>query len=382
MTPTEAGDDGQGPVSTSDEIDRIGLLTNGGDCPGLNAVIRAVTKTAILDYGVEVIGIKDGYCGLGNLDTVALDYASVSGILTRGGTILGTSNVSNPFSWPVKEGGETRYEDISDTVLNNYHALGLDALVCIGGDGTMNIAKQLMEKGLKIVGVPKTIDNDLNGTDRTFGFDSAVATAVDAIDKIHTTAMSHHRVMIIECMGRYAGWLTLTAGVAGGGDVLLIPEIPFSYDAICDIVNARSTKGRRFSIIVVAEGARPAGGEIVVKRTVDDGTDPIRLGGIGRVIANEIEARTGLETRVTTLGHIQRGGSPSAYDRTLATLFGHHAMELVIEGAFGKMVNLKNGSIGEVDLIVAGSGQRLVPRDDPLIKAALSVGTSFGVQTL
>lgn len=358
---------------------RIGVLTGGGDCPGLNAVIRGVAKASMSIYNMEVIGIEDGYEGLIERRVMPLDWEKVSGILTQGGTILGTSNRANPFRWPVKKNGdEIEFADVSDQVLDYVDELGLDTLVCIGGDGTMAIARQLSQKGLRIVGVPKTIDNDIWGTDITFGFDSARQTATEAIDKIHTTAMSHHRVMVVEVMGRYAGWLALESGIAGGGDVILIPEIPYRIEKVCQYVAERSKRGRRFSIVVVAEGARPEGGDLVVQRVVKDSTDPIRLGGVGHVVAREIEERTGLETRVTVLGHLQRGGTPSSFDRILSTRFGVKAAELCHDGVGGVMVAVRGNDIVTVPLSDVGGKTRTVDPNHPLIAVARGVGTCMG----
>lgn len=358
---------------------RIGVLTGGGDCPGLNAVIRGVTKASISQHRMKVIGIEDGYEGLIERRAVPLDWQKVSGILTQGGTVLGTSNRANPFRWPVKQEGEdTVFGDVSQKVAEYIDELGLDTLVCIGGDGTMAIAHQLSQKGVRLVGVPKTIDNDIWGTDITFGFNSAVAAATEAIDKIHTTAMSHHRVMVVEVMGRYAGWLALESGIAGGGDVILIPEIPYNIDKVCEVVTDRSKKGRRFSIVVVAEGARPVDGDRVVQRVVKESTDPVRLGGIGNRVAQDIEDRTGLESRVTVLGHLQRGGTPSPFDRILATRFGVKAAELCYDGVGGVMVALHDNDIIAVPLSDVAGKMRLVDPDHPLIEVAKRVGTCFG----
>lgn len=357
---------------------RIGVLTGGGDCPGLNAVIRAVTKTAILNYDMKVVGIKDGYVGLIENKYSLLSYEDVSGILTQGGTFLGASNKANPFKYPSSS-GSGKFRDVSNVVLRNVNMMQLDGLVCIGGDGTLSIAYKLYKKGLKLVGVPKTIDNDLNATDTTIGFDSAVTTATEAIDKLHTTAQSHHRVMVIEVMGRYVGWLALYAGIAGGGDILIIPEIPYDIKKVCKRVLERHKRGKRFSIVVISEGSRPKGGQMVIKRLVKDPTDPVRLGGIGNKIANDIEKFTGLETRVTVLGHLQRGGSPTPFDRVLATRLGTFACELVARGEFGKMAALKGNDIQAVPLKDAVKSTRRVNLKDPLIKSALAVGTSFGI---
>jgi len=360
-----------------DKKKTIGILTGGGDCPGLNAVIRGVAKAGIGDYGMEFIGIEDGYEGLIQNRVRPLQWNDVSGILTLGGTILGTSNKADPFRWRVKDNEDP--VDVSDDVVQYAEHLGLDALVCIGGDGTMAIATKLSEKGVRIVGVPKTIDNDIWGTDVTFGFDTAVSIATEAIDRIHTTAMSHHRVMIIEVMGRYAGWLALHSGLAGGGDVILIPEIPYEIGKVCDVVARRSKKGRRFSIIVAAEGAKPKGGEMSVQRIIKDSPDPIRLGGIGHRIAQEIEADTRLACRVTVLGHLQRGGTPTAHDRILATRFGVRAAGLCREGSDGVMVAVDGRDIVTVPLEEVGGKTRTVQPDHPSIDTARKLGTCLGI---
>ncbi|MFC1935725.1 6-phosphofructokinase [Chloroflexota bacterium] len=358
---------------------RIGILTSGGDCPGLNAVIRAVTKIAMIQYGYDVIGFRDGFLGLIEDNAVPLSYSSVSGILASGGTILGTSNKANPFNYLRRKGdGEYYSTDETDTVRKVYEKYDLDAQVCIGGDGTMTIAYGLSKIGLNVVGIPKTIDNDVYGTDQSFGFDTAVSIATDAIDRIHTTAMSHHRVMVIEVMGRNAGWLALTAGVAGGGDIILIPEIEYGIDAVCAKANERNRGGSRFSIVVVAEGAREKDGQVVVERVVKDSAEPVRLGGVGRRIADQIEDITGIESRVTALGHLQRGGAPSPYDRVLGTLFGKKAIELVVNGEFGRMVSLRDAKVQSVDISVPAGKQRRVPLDHPLVEAARNIGTAFG----
>lgn len=359
-------------------VKNMGILTAGGDCPGLNAVLRGVVKTAIFEYGMRVRGFKDGYAGLVNDQSVRLDSGDVSGILTLGGTILGSCNKTNPFRHPVKRKGKTVYIDVSKKVLQTMKKHRLGALVCIGGDGTLNIANKLYKLGVPVIGVPKTIDNDLNETYMTFGFDSAVQTATEAVDKIHTTAMSHHRAMVIELMGRYAGWIALEAGLAGGADIILIPEIPFDMEAVCKRVQQRSRKGKRFSIVVVAEGAKSKGGKMVVKQIVKDSTDPYRLGGIGQFVATEIEKSTGIPTRVTVLGHLQRGGTPTAFDRVLATRYGTEAAHLIARNDFGKMVALKGNEIVAVPLERATGAPRLVPVNSSLIKAARCVGTCFG----
>jgi len=354
---------------------RIGILTGGGDCPGLNAAIRAVAKTAILNYDMEVVGIRDGYIGLVENKYTPLSYEDVSGILAEGGTFLGASNKANPFRYTGFSG---KPRDLSGEALRNVNLMRLDGLVCIGGDGTLTVAYKLYKKGLRLVGVPKTIDNDLMATDMTIGFDSAVVTATEAIDKLHTTAQSHHRVMVIEVMGRYAGWLALYAGVAGGGDIIVLPEIPYDIKKICRKVIERDKKGKRFSIVVVAEGAKPKGGSMVIKRIVKGSAEPFRLGGIGKRIASDIEACTGLEARVTVLGHLQRGGAPTPFDRILATRLGSFGCDLAARGKFGKMAALKGRDVRAVDLKDAVRSIRRVNPRDPVIKSAIAVGTFFG----
>ena len=357
---------------------RIAILTGGGDCPGINAVIRAVTKKAILECGMEVIGIEDGYHGVIRHRHRILHYDDVSGILTLGGTILGTSKVANPYRYAVRKGDRLEFEDVSETAITNIRKLDIDCLVCIGGDGTLAIAYRLFKDGIPIVGVPKTIDNDLRGTDTTFGFDSAVYIATEGIDRIHTTAQSHHRAMIIEVMGHNAGWVALHAGVAGGGDIVLIPEIPYDLDIIADKVKERNRKGKRFSIVVVAEGAKPKGGDVVIQRLVKESSDPIRLGGIGFVLGKQLEEITGIETRTVVMGHLLRGGSPTAFDRVLATRLGTKAVDMIEKEEFGYMVGVKGNSLVEVSLEDVAKGTRTVPLDDPLIQAGRSVGTCFG----
>ncbi len=357
---------------------RIGILTGGGDCPGINAVIRAVAKKAILEHGMEVIGIEDGYDGLIHRRHRRLDYDDVSGILTLGGTILGASKISNPYKYAVARGKRTVFQDVSKKAIRTVKDLGLDDLVCIGGDGTLGIAHRLQEDGVPVVGVPKTIDNDIRGTDITFGFDTAVAIAAEAIDRIHTTAQSHHRVMIVEVMGHRAGWIALHAGVAGGGDIILIPEIPFAIEAVAAKVGERRGRGRRFSIVVIAEGAKPIGGDVVIKRIVAASADPVRLGGVGFVLQEQLEKATGMEARTVVLGHLLRGGSPTAFDRILATRLGAEAVDLIVRGRHGRMTAVQHGKVTSVPLKVAAGGPRTVPPDDPLITAARSIGTSFG----
>ena len=357
---------------------RIALLTGGGDCPGLNAVIRAVTKKAILEKDMEVIGIKDGYDGLVNNKYKRLTYKDVSGILTLGGTILGTSNTANPYKYPVKEGKKIEFKDMSKKVLQNIKKLGVKYLVCIGGDGTLGIANSLYKQGIPIVGIPKTIDNDIWGTDITFGFDSAVGVATNAVDILHSTAQSHHRVMILEVMGRTAGWIALYSGVGGGGDIILIPEMPYDIDVICERVKERHKSGKKFSIIIIAEGAKPRGGAVVVKRKVADGSEPIRLGGVSFKLGEAIEARTGLDTRAVVLGHLQRGGTPTPFDRVLGTQLGTKAIDLIDKGIMGHMVAVKGSSFAAVSLKTVAKGSRKIPLDHTLIASARSVGTCFG----
>lgn len=356
-------------------IKTIAVLTGGGDCPGLNAVIRAVVKTAINQYGLRVFGIRDGFLGLIENRMDELSYDDVSSILTAGGTILGASNKANPFAHIREDGSKV---DISDDCVDTLRARGIDAVVCLGGDGTMAMADQFSRKGVTVMGVPKTIDNDLVGTDFTFGFDTAVTTATEAIDKLQTTASSHHRVMVLEVMGRYAGWIALHSGVAGGGDVILIPEIEFDFDKVCEYVVGRSKRGRAFSIVVVGEGAKPKGGERVVSQTVADSPDPVRLGGVGEMVSEEVSKRTHLESRAVNLGHVIRGGTPTPFDRCLATMLGHEAMEYLMDGHKGELVVYKNGGVSSVPLADVAGRTKTVPKDHYLIRAARAVGTCFG----
>ncbi|MBX3355553.1 MAG: 6-phosphofructokinase [Phycisphaeraceae bacterium] len=364
-------------------IRRIGVLTGGGDCPGLNAVLRAVTKTAIFQHGIEVHGIEDGLLGLVEDRVRRLTASDVSGILTRGGTILGSNNRCNPKRHPVGKDaqGEVLFGDVTDRCVATVRAHGLDAVIVIGGDGTMSAAKHLVESGINVIGVPKTIDNDLVGTEITFGFLTAVDTATQALDRLHTTADSHHRVMVCEVMGRNAGWIALTSGVASGSDVILMPEIPFSFDAIVSEIDRRMTNGPGFAIVVVAEGARAAGGEQIVAMIDTLSPDPVRLGGIGAFVAREIQARIGVETRTTVLGHVQRGGTPIPADRVLGTHFGFMAIEALMSGKHGRMIARQGNVFCDVDLLVSANKQRLVPLDHPLVAAARALGTNFGDAT-
>ena len=365
---------------SSQKIKRIGVLTGGGDCPGLNAVIRAVTKTAIYKYGLLVYGIEDGFQGLVENRVTDLTSLHVSGILTRGGTILGNNNRCNPAKYYTgdDEQGNPIFTDVTNRCLANIDARNLDALIVIGGDGSISCAAPFVEAGLNCIAVPKTIDNDVLGTDITFGFLTAAATATEALDRLHSTAMSHHRVMVCEVMGRNAGWIALHAGVASGSDVILIPEIPYDIEKICDFVQRRMHRSRGFSIIACAEGARPIDGEQVVAHFDPTSPQPVRLGGVSQSIAREIQDRTGIESRTTVLGYIQRSGTPVADDRVLATQFGYHAIELLMNGARDRMVVMRNGELGDVDIRLAAGKQRLVPADDPLVAAARAVKTCFG----
>ena len=362
----------------SKKLSRIGIMTGGGDCPGLNAVIRGVAKAA-MSGGLEVYGIEDGYLGLIENRLRKLDYLDVSGILTRGGTILGSCNKADPAKYSVPDGqGGWVMRDVRDQVVEHYHQAKLDAIVVIGGDGTMSGAADLIERGLHVVGVPKTIDNDLFATEITFGHDTAVATAADALDKLHTTASSHHRVMVVELMGRYAGWLALHAGLASGADVILIPEIPFDLTTVAAKCLLRSRGGRGFTIIAAGEGAIPKGGERFVDHVVEDSPDPIRLGGVAKYVAENIEDLTGLDCRAIVLGHVQRGGAPTPHDRILATRFAYHAFKLLQQGTFGHMVAQKDGKIDSVPIDQVANKVRTVPPDHPLLAAARAIGTCFG----
>lgn len=362
----------------SKTIRRVGVLTGGGDCPGLNAVIRAVVKTAINEYDWEVLGIEDGFEGLIQPGRIRpLTLADVRGILARGGTILGTTNRADPFHYAVTVDGEIKVFDVSEDVVRHAQVLGLDALVVIGGDGSLRITQELMGKGLKAVGVPKTIDNDLACTNISFGFDTAVNTAVEALDKLHTTAESHHRVIILELMGRDAGWIALKAGIAGDADVILIPEIPYDVTVIIDKLKARYRGGAKYSIVVAAEGAKPENGEVIYQDHHDVGAVR-RLGGVGEVLAGQIRANSDIEVRVTVLGHLQRGGSPSAFDRLLATRYGSMAVHLIAEGRLGRMVALADEAIVSVPIADAVARQKLVPLDSDIIRTAFGINICLG----
>ncbi len=359
-------------------MNRIGILTGGGDAPGLNAVIRAVVKTAEGVYGAEVIGIRDGFEGLVRDDgSIPLTHESVRGILPRGGTILGAANRGNPFAIREVVDGAEVIVDASDQVLKRIRDLGLDALIVVGGDGTLRISFELYEKGCPIIGVPKTIDNDIAGTEVTFGFDTAVGMATEAIDRLHTTAEAHHRVMVLELMGRDAGFIALQAGVAGGADVILIPEIPFSYHSIARKIKDREENQRTFSIIAAAEGAH-ALGEKPVYQMQAEGTISNRLGGIGAEVADEISRTCGVEARVTVLGHLQRGGSPTSFDRWLATRYGAAAVRLANQHQFGRMVCLQGGRVGDIDLASALAYPKRVNLNSEGILTARGLGICLG----
>ena len=349
---------------------RIGILTGGGDCPGLNAVIRAAVRTLIRDYGIDVVGIQLGFEGLLTSSIVPLTLDSIRGILPKGGTLLRTTNRGNPFEYPADDG---RCEDRSATVIENIHQLGIDGIIAIGGDGTLKIAQRLCDRGIPMIAVPKTIDNDLAATDYTFGFHTAVAVATEAVDRLHTTAESHDRVMILEVMGRNAGWIALYAGIAGGADIILIPEIPYQPENIINMVQRREAGGTKFDIIVVAEGAHRVGGQ---EAYLDKATR--RLGGIAYQVAADIAQQIDLEIRVTVLGHIQRGGSPIAFDRILASRFGKAAADLVAQKKFGHMVAVRADEIVSVPIRDAVSRPKYVDPDGNMVATARSLGISFG----
>ena len=332
-------------------VRQIGVLTGGGDCPGLNPVIRAVTRRAI-QATLSVLGIRNGWKGLIQGDVLPLDLKAVSGILPKGGTILGMSR-TNPYKRP---------EDLA-SLKDHVARLKIDAIIAIGGEDTLGVAAKLTKDGLQVVGVPKTIDNDLSATDYTFGFDTAVNIAMEAIDRLHTTAESHHRIMVAEVMGRHAGWIATAAGIAGGADVILIPEEPIDLDAVCDLIKRRHARGKDFSIVVVAEGAQfKRDASVVVEERLDE-FGHVRLGGIGQLVGNLIEQKTGYETRVTVLGHLQRGGSPTAFDRILGSRFGVKAVELILEGRFGRMVSLQGNKIVDVPIEQATGALKTVDMD-------------------
>jgi 6-phosphofructokinase 1 len=357
--------------------ERIGILTGGGDCPGLNTVIRAVVKSAS-KRGWDTLGFLDGYEGLLEpLRYRPLDYKEMDALLFVGGTILGTSNKGR-FAAKTGHGEANRIpREILDQAKANFQKLGLRALVCVGGDGSLSIAQQLFEQGVPVVGVPKTIDNDLEATVFTFGFDSAVACATDALDRLRTTAQSHDRVMVLEVMGRYAGWIAAHAGISGGGDVILIPEIPFRYDAICAKVAEREREGKHFTLVVAAEGAREQGKDYVTAASAEKDRET-RLGGIGAVVAAEIQRRTGKETRVCVLGHLQRGGAPTSFDRLLCTRFGARAVKLIAEEQYGHMVAFQPPDTVAVTIAAAIGHLRTVPPNGDIVQTARALGITFG----
>lgn len=358
---------------------RIAVLTGGGDAPGLNAVVRAVVKTAIGEYGWDVLGVLDGYDGFLREGGVwHMTLADIRGILPEGGTILGTANRGNPFlRKQVGANGETVFVDIREEMVARIQELGVDGIIVIGGNGTLGASLELIKHDCLIVGVPKTIDNDLGGTDQTFGFDTALNTATDAVDKLHTTAESHRRVIVVEVMGRDAGWIAMGAGLAGGADVILIPEIPFRIDAVCKKIKNRSTFGSKFSLVVVAEGAMPAGGQQVYRSSGDQIYTP-RLGGIGTYVSEQIEKAVGQETRVVVLGHLQRGGRPTPYDRLLGTRYGVAAVRLIAAGKIGHMVALHGTEITSVPIADAVAQVKRVDPHGELVMTAKELGICMG----
>lgn len=376
-------------------VKKVAIITNGGDAPGLNAVIRAIVKTAETN-GIECYGYIEGYKGLLENNYIKLDTkTNASGLLHRGGTIIGTSNSTNVFNLKVEENDKTVYKDMSQKCIDNIKQAGFDCIFTLGGDGTQKSGRDFSLRGVNVIGVPKTIDNDVAHTDVTFGYNTAVSVATEALDRLHTTAESHHRIMVLEVMGRYAGWIALESAIAGGADAALIPEIPYDINEVAKKVKQRQKEGKNFSIIVVSEGAKPKDGEIVVKKKLDDGKglDNIRLGGIGEKVASDLEELTGLVSRCTVLGYVQRGGTPTAYDRVLSTKYGVKAMQLAMEGKFNVLVTYKGGKldcasleevvgnnkeIGAASGNTANSNIRKITMDDPLIKTAQSIGINLG----
>ncbi len=374
---------------------KVAILANGGDVAGFNAVIRGIVKTAE-NNGVECYGYIEGYKGLLENNYIKLESATTaSGILHKGGSVIGSSTNSNVFHYKVEENGQTVYKDLSDICVQNVKDAGFDCVFTLGGDGTQKSARDFSLKGINVIGVPKTIDNDVACTDITFGYNTAVSVAMEALDRLHSTGETHHRIMVLEVMGRYAGWIALEAAIAGGADVALIPEIPYDLNKVAKKIESRIDIGKRFSLVVVAEGAKPLNGEITVKGVRDNGTgvDNTKLGGVGETVAKQLEGLTGLESRNTTLGYMQRGGTPTAYDRVLSTKYGSKAMELALQGKFGVLAVLKNGKLDSVSLedvvgnnkeIGAVSGNtensniRRVTMDDDLVKTARNIGISLG----
>jgi 6-phosphofructokinase 1 len=372
------------------KIRKIGIITGGGDCSGLNAVINGITKTAVNKYGVEVVGFTRGYSGLYKNDYRPLGLRSVSGIMHEGGTILKSSNKDNLFNYQVVQpDGTIKYEDVSDKAMQNLKYLGVDALIVMGGDGTLTSARDFYRKGLPVVGVPKTIDNDLPATDVTFGYNTSLETITDALDKIHTTAYSHDRVMVVEVMGRNSGWLALEGGLAGSADVILIPEIPYDINSIVEKIRQRDAFGRNFAVIVVSEGAKPKDGKQVIREIVEDSADSVRLGGVGQVLTDQLQKLIPEhEVRYTNLAYIQRGGITSQFDRALGLLFGVNAVDLLMNGGEGRMVQLRGRKITSIPLEeVVGSGEvgetskgggKSVDPEGQYVQAAKAIGISFG----
>lgn len=359
---------------------KIAILTGGGDAPGLNAVIYALTRAAILEYGHKVIGYKFGYRGLYTNDYMPLTLEKISGILHQGGTILCSSNKDNLFDYTIEENGKKVKKDVSDVAIENLKKEGVDVLVVLGGDGTLTSARDFSRKGVNVIGVPKTIDNDLGSTEVTFGFQSAVDVVTEALGRLHTTAASHHRILIAEVMGRNAGWIALHSGIAGSADVILIPEIPYSIDNIVAKIKSRDSRGKRFSVMAVAEGAKEIGGQAVVSKVVEDSPDPIRLGGVANKLANDLEKKVGFdhEVRTVILGHVQRGGDTCPYDRVLSIRYGIEALNLIQREEYGNMVCIKGGQISKVSLEkVIGANKQVDPKGE-LVTAAKSIGICFG----
>ncbi len=373
------------------KVKKVAILTNGGDAPGLNAVIRAIVKTG-RTYGVECYGFIEGYRGLLDNNFVKLDLSTnAKDLISKGGTIIGTSNNTNVFNLKcVNEDGSVEYKDLSEQCIQNIKNDGFDCLFTLGGDGTQKSSRDFSLRGVNCIGVPKTIDNDVACTDMTFGYNTAVSVAVDAIDRLKTTAEAHHRIMVLEVMGRYAGWLALESAIAGGADVALIPEIPYDLNKVVEKINERKEMGRNYTVVVVSEGAKPKDGTITIKRQLDEGKglDNIRLGGVGEKIADELSEMTGSDSRTTVLGYVQRGGTPSAFDRVLSTKYGTKAMKLAVDGIFNVLVNYKDGKMGYVsleDVVGAGavvgaasSNNRTIPMDDELLQVARDMGMCLG----
>ncbi len=369
------------------EIKKIAIMTGGGDCSGLNAVIRAVTRTAILKYNLEVVGIRKGYHGLYHKDFVNITLKDVRDILCEGGTILKSSNKDNLFKYPVrdengnivKKDGEIVYENVSEVAVQNLKDEGIDVLLILGGDGTLTSARDFARMGVNVIGIPKTIDNDLSCTDYTFGFDTAMNRIADSLDALRTTGRSHGRIMVAEIMGRGAGWLALHGGIAGAADVILIPEIPYDINKVAEKINNDIANGKEFAIVACAEGAKPKDGEAVILKVREDSPDPIRLGGIAQVVADQLEVLCNNEARATILGHVQRGGTTAAQDRVLSSRYGHAAVELAMQGKFGEMVVLRGDKIEHVSLEdVIGQDNKKVPADGELVEMAKAMGICFG----